>query len=88
MKRTYRIQLRTEIYGTYILQMRDLSKTKADDDVMDEVIDKLDKELKKNEPGEDFYLEDSFTEFGGFMSIEEEKPSGEYIQLLGQKHEG
>ena len=86
MEKTYRIQLRTEIYGTYILQMKNLSET-DDDEVMDKVIDKLDEELKKEEPGEDFHLEDSFTEFGGFMSIEEETPSGNYIQLLGQKHE-
>ena len=31
--------------------------------------------------------EQSFSEFGGFMSIEEENSSGEYIQVLGQKHE-
>ena len=31
--------------------------------------------------------ENSFSEFGGFMSIEEENSSGEYIQVLGQKHE-
>ena len=86
MERTYRIQLRTEIYGTYILHMKNLSEA-DDDEVMDAVIDKLDKELKKKEPGEDFYLKDSFTEFGGFMSIEEKTPSGDYIQLLGQKHE-
>ena len=86
MERTYRIQLRTEIYGTYILHMKNLSEA-DDDEVMDAVIDKLDKELKKKEPGKDFYLKDSFTEFGGFMSIEEEKSLGNYIQLLGQKHE-
>ena len=86
MEKTYRIQLRTEIYGTYILHMKNLSEA-DDDEVMDAVIDKLDKELKKKEPGEDFYLKDSFTEFGGFMSIEEEKSLGNYIQLLGQKHE-
>jgi len=85
MERKYRIQLRTEIYGTYILHMKNLSKI-DDDEMMDAVIDKLDKELKKNQPGEDFYLEDSFTEFGGFMSIEEEKYPGNYTQLLGQKH--
>jgi len=66
--------------------MKNLSEA-DDDEVMDAVIDKLDKELKKKEPGEDFYLKDSFTEFGGFMSIEEEKSLGNYIQLLGQKHE-
>ena len=86
MERTYRIQLRTEIYGTYILRMKNLSDT-DDEEVMDAVIEKLDKELKKKEPGEEFHLENSFTEFGGFMSIEEETPSGDYIQLLGQKHE-
>ena len=92
-KKIYRIQVRTEIYETYMLRVNN-SASEDDDEAMDQVIEVLDKAIKEGKTphhdeflsNEEIFLKESFSEFGGFMSIEEESQSGEYIQLLGKKH--
>ena len=91
-KKIYRIQVRTEIYETYMLRVSNLASD--DDEAMDQVIEVLDKAIKEGKthyhdeflPDEEIFIKESFSEFGGFMSIEEGTQSGEYIQLLGKKH--
>lgn len=92
MPKIYRIQLRTEIYETYMLQVKNSSND--EDEAMDQVINMLDKAIKEGNthhhdefpPDEEIFINESFSEFGGFMSIEEQTSSGEYIQVLGKKH--
>lgn len=89
----FRVQVRTELYRTYSIWVNEDSN---DEEVeMDQLIDKLDQILKedkwderekKRSSGIDGQVDEVFSQFGGFMSIESKEPNGAYKQVLGEHY--
>ena len=81
--KTYRIQVRTEVYETYIIKV---DQNLDDDTAFEEALSKLDTAFTKEDKHhvmDDAYVEESFKDFGGFTSIEEKK-DGKFIRVLGE----
>jgi len=81
--KTYRIQVRTEVYETYIIKV---DQNLDEDTAFGEALSKLDTAFSKKDNHhvmDDAYVEESFRDFGGFTSIEEKK-SGTFIRVLGE----
>ena len=82
MNKEYRIQIRREVYETYTINV---NGTEDEEEAMEKAIAKLD-----NVNGlttSEIQLTDTFTEFGGFLSIESKNIDGRYTKILGQRIE-
>ena len=84
----FRVQVRTELYRTYSITIKENSKDEEEE--MDQLIKELDEILKEDEWGENkqksHHIDERFSQFGGFMSIEEQESDGTYKQILGEHY--
>ena len=80
MKKEYRIQVRREVYETYFIKVNG-----ADDEeeALEKAIAKLDKAEDLN--ASEISMTDTFTEFGGFLSIETKDKDNQYTKVLGER---
>lgn len=82
MKKEYRIQIRREVYETYTINVNDAND---EEEALEKAIAKLDNVNNLN--ASEIYMTDTFTEFGGFLSIEVKDTSNKYTRVLGQRME-
>ena len=82
MRKEYRMQIRREVYETYTVNVNG-----ADDEeeALEKAIVKLDN--VDNLHASEIYMTDTFTEFGGFLSIEVKDNNNQFTRVLGQRME-
>ena len=80
MEKEFRIQVRTEVYETYVIKVnKELGDSpNSDEEALEIALSKLDKAYGKetddvgiNKDSYEVYIEDTITEFGGFTSIQD-----------------
>ena len=82
MKKEYRIQIRREVYETYTINV---DSANDEEEALEKAIAKLDNVNNLNTS--EICMTDTFTEFGGFLSIEAKNIDGQYTKILGQRME-
>ena len=87
----YKIQVRTEVYETYVIKVdKEFGDSPVDDDEALEIaLSKLDRAFTDSsgvprvEGNYEVYIDNTFHDFGGFISIEEGM-NGEFKRVLGE----
>ena len=75
-KKEFRIQVRTEVYATYVVRVNEEfgDSPSNDEEALEIALSKLDKAYNDGVDHEDnnmVYIEDTLAEFGGFTSIKD-----------------
>ena len=91
MKKEFRIQVRTEVFETYVIKVnKDYGDSpKDDEEALEIALSKLDRAFTDSsgvprvEGNYEVYIDNNFHDFGGFISIEEGM-NGEFKRVLGE----
>ena len=75
MEKEFRIQVRTEVFETYVIKVNKEygDSPKDDEEALEIALSKLNKAYEKESGVTDYevYIEETMTEFGGFTSIQD-----------------